>query len=423
MNPLIFHVDVNSAFLSWEASKRVSRGQPDLRLIPSCVSGDPAKRTSIVLAKSIPAKKYHVKTGESIGSALRKCPELTIVEPDFALYAKCSKAFQDICREYAPVVEEFSIDECFLDMSGTGLLYPEPIATAHEMKDRIKKELGFTVNIGVGPNKLLAKMAGDFEKPDKVHTLFTEEIVEKMWPLPVTRLLYCGEATAMKLYRHRIKTIGQLAGSELGLIQQILGQKVGKQMHDYANGIDPSPVKAQEEEAKGYSVATTTEDNVTNLGQADQILLALVDSVASHMRREGRRALCISVSIRYTDFKNRSHQRTLDSSTDITAEIYQITKELLRELWDGHTPLRLMGVGLTDITKEDYSQMTLFPEEARLKEKEQKVDQAVDALRARFGKDIIQFGSTMHVSGRVGRKYKGKLEFEQQQGNTKSFED
>lgn len=413
MNTLIFHVDVNSAFLSWEASRRVSCGQPDLRLIPSCVSGDPSRRTSIVLAKSIPAKKFHVKTGESIGSALRKCPDLTIVEPDFTLYAKCSKAFKDICREYAPVVEEFSIDECFLDMTGTSLIYPDPIATAYEIKDKIREELGFTVNIGVGSNKLLAKMAGDFQKPDKVHTLFREEIPEKMWPLPVTKLLYCGEATAAKLYRNQIKTIGQLAESDQERVQQILGQKIGKQMHDFANGIDPSPVKEQAEEAKGYSIATTTEENVTCLEQADQILLALVDSVASHMRREGRRTLCISVSIRYTDFKNRSHQRTLDSATDITAEIYQITRELLRELWDGHTPLRLMGVGLSDVTREDYSQMTLFPEDARLKEKEQKVDQAVDSLRERFGRDIIQFGSTMNVSGRVGRKYKGKMEFEQ----------
>lgn len=413
MAPLIFHVDVNSAFLSWEASKRIAYGQPDLRLIPSCVSGDPSRRTSIVLAKSIPAKKYHVRTGESIGAALRKCPDLTIVEPDFALYAKCSKAFKDICREYAPVVEEFSIDECFLDMSGTNLIYPEPVATAYEIKDKIKNELGFTVNIGIGPNKLLAKMAGDFEKPDKVHTLFAEEIPEKLWPLPVTDLLYCGAATEAKLHQNNIKTIGQLANSDLEQIQQLLGQKPGKQMHDYANGIDPSPVKENAEENKGYSIATTTENNVTNWEQADRILLALVDSVASHMRRERRRTFCISVSIRYTDFKNRSHQRKLESPTDITAEIYQITRQLLRELWDGHSPLRLMGVALSEVTREEYTQMTLFQEENHRKEKEQKVDQAVDALRERFGKDIITFGSIMGMGDRVGRKYKGKMEFEQ----------
>ena len=175
MERLIFHIDVNSAFLSWEAARRVAQGEADLRLIPSAIGGDPEKRTGVVLAKSIPAKNYGVRTGEPIAMALRKCPALVLAKPDFRLYERNSKAFMDICRRYAPVVEKFSIDECFLDMSGTGLLYPEPVAIAHTIKDAIREALGFTVNVGIGANKLTAKMASDFEKPDKVHTLLPEE--------------------------------------------------------------------------------------------------------------------------------------------------------------------------------------------------------------------------------------------------------
>ena len=195
---LIFHVDVNSAFLSWESVRRIKEGLPDLRDIPACIGGDPTKRTGIVVAKSIPAKKCGVQTGEPVAMALRKCPNMVIVPSDFDLYVRCSRAFKKICASYTPVMESFSIDEVFLDMTGTSLLYPDPIAAAHEIKDRIYEELGFTVNIGISTNKLLAKMASDFEKPNKVHTLFPEEIPEKMWPLPVRELLFLGKASEKK---------------------------------------------------------------------------------------------------------------------------------------------------------------------------------------------------------------------------------
>lgn len=180
MQRLIFHVDVNSAFLSWEAARRVADGEPDLRLIPSAIGGDRDKRTGVILAKSIPAKKFGVTTGEPVAMALRKCPQLVLAKPDFALYTRNSKAFIAICRRFAPVVEQVSIDECFLDMTGTSLLYPDPIAIAHTIKDTIFSELGFTVNVGIAPNKLLAKMASDFEKPNKVHSLLASEIPQKL---------------------------------------------------------------------------------------------------------------------------------------------------------------------------------------------------------------------------------------------------
>lgn len=211
MSRLIFHIDVNSAFLSWESARRVKEGLPDLRNIPACIGGDPKKRTGIVVAKSIPAKKYGIQTGEPMAMALRKCPDLVIVQSDFELYVKCSRAFKEICASYTPIMESFSIDEVFLDMTGMSLLYPDLIAAAHEIKDRIHRELGFTVNVGISTNKLLAKMASDFEKPDKVHTLFPDEIETKMWPLPIRNLLFLGKASEKKLNEIGIHTIGDLA--------------------------------------------------------------------------------------------------------------------------------------------------------------------------------------------------------------------
>lgn len=408
MTPLIFHVDVNSAFLSWEAARRVANGEADIRLIPSAIGGDREKRTGVVLAKSIPAKKYGIKTGESIAMALRKCPDLFLAKPDFRLYEQCSKAFMDICREYAPVVEKYSIDECFLDMTGTSWLYPDAVAIAHTIKDRIRDELGFTVNVGIGDCKLLAKMASDFEKPDKVHTLFRSQIPQKMWPLPVRDLFTVGAATAGKLEKARIRTIGELANSDLAYIQRITGVKMGQQIYNFANGIDPSPVLSAPEEAKGYSISTTLEEDVITQQQAHGVLLALTDSVTARMRADGVKAYCVAVSIRSNDFKTRSHQRKLMDPTDISREVYQISRQLFGELWDGHTPLRLLGISLTELTREEQPQLSLFPDEGR--EKARRLDKAYDAINSRFGASAIMRGSSVQSGLEVGKKYRAQME-------------
>lgn len=408
MTPLIFHVDVNSAFLSWEAARRVANGEADIRLIPSAIGGDRQKRTGVVLAKSIPAKKYGIKTGEPIAMALRKCPDLFLAKPDFRLYEQCSKAFMDICREYAPVVEKYSIDECFLDMTGTSWLYPDAVAIAHTIKDRIRDELGFTVNVGIGDCKLLAKMASDFEKPDKVHTLFRSQIPQKMWPLPVRDLFTVGAATAGKLEKARIRTIGELANSDLAYIQRITGVKMGQQIYNFANGIDPSPVLSAPEEAKGYSISTTLEEDVITQQQAHGVLLALTDSVTARMRADGVKAYCVAVSIRSNDFKTRSHQRKLMDPTDISREVYQISRQLFGELWDGHTPLRLLGISLTELTREEQPQLSLFPDEGR--EKARRLDKAYDAINSRFGASAIMRGSSVQSGLEVGKKYRAQME-------------
>lgn len=408
MSRLVFHIDVNSAYLSWEAARRVANGESDLRLIPSAIGGDREKRTGVILAKSIPAKKYGVKTGEPVAIALRKCPDLVLARPDFRLYERSSKAFMDICREYAPVVEKYSIDECFLDMSGTHRIYPDSVAIAHTIKDKIRDTLGFTVNVGIGENKILAKMASDFEKPDKVHTLFLHEIPAKLWPLPVRELFTVGASTAEKLEKAHIRTIGDLAQTPLERVQQIVGMKLGKQLHDYANGIDDSPVLAEPEAAKGYSISTTLEEDVVKAEQAHRVLLALTDSVTARMRADGFKAYCIAVSIRSNDFKTRSHQRKLYDPTDISSEVYQLCKQLFAELWDGHTPLRLIGVALTDLTREEPAQISLFPDEK--KERSRKLDAAYDAIHKKFGASAIQRGSSLQSKLDVGKKYKAQME-------------
>ena len=418
----IFHIDVNSAFLSWEAVRRrrdaeargawdaatgtwtANESEPDLRDIPSIIGGDPSRRTSIVLAKSVPAKKYGIVTGEPVSAAIRKCPGLIIAPSDFTLYSEMSHAFKQILREYSPVVESFSIDECFLDMTGMQRMFPDPVKAAHEIKDRIKSELGFTVNVGISSNKLLAKMASDFEKPDKVHTLFPEEIEAKMWPLPVGELFLCGKASADKLTKLHIDTIGDLAKSDQLSIRAILGNKMGIQLWNFANGIDDSPVTAEAEAPKGYSNEITFDDNITTWEQGEKVLLHLADNVSARVRRDGVKASCISITIRGNDMKKHSHQRMLEAPTDGTTKTYEVARELFRQLWDGHTNLRLIGLAMTQLDRDGQQQMSLFGESEKEDEREHNADKAVDALREKFGSDIIKRGGMLGSDIKVRKR-------------------
>ena len=275
---VIFHIDVNSAFLSWEAVYRLHHlgGKEDLREKVSAVGGDMAMRHGIILAKSIPAKKFHIKTGETILEAKQKCPELILVPPNYGLYEKCSKAFMDILRRYSPDVEQYSIDEAFVDMTGTEGLWGDPVTAAYRMKDQIRDTLGFTVNIGISENKLLAKMASDFQKPDRVHTLWHNEIEDKMWPLPVSELFFVGRATAKKLFNLGIHTIGELAHADPHLLKVHL-KKHGEVIWAFANGMDVSVVQSEASANKGYGNSTTIAFDVTDASTAKLVLLALAN--------------------------------------------------------------------------------------------------------------------------------------------------
>ena len=359
MRRTIFHIDVNSAFLSWTAVKMLREGQPDLRLVPSVVSGDPSDRRSIVTAASIPAKKLGVKTAAPVSMALRICPNLVIVRGDWDWYKECSDGFIDICHRYSPVLQQFSIDECFIDMTSF-LEGRDPVETATALKDEIRDALGFTVNVGVGSNKLLAKMASDFEKPDKVHTLWTEEVPEKMWPLGVRDLLWVGKKTEERLLQNGIRTIGKLASLGMGSLTQIVGQKFALQLHENANGRDDSPVATEVPEAKSISAERTFPQDIADPKALDRALFKVAGIVAHRARKHGFRASCVSVFIKYKDFTVMQRQCTLPEPTDVTALILNEARRLLGEIWNGETPVRQVGLGVSKLTHDPYVQMSLF---------------------------------------------------------------
>ena len=359
MSRVIFHIDVNSAFLSWIAVKKVKEGGQDLRLVPSVVSGDPNDRRSIITAASIPAKKLGIKVATPVSMALRTCPDLIIVRGDWEWYKRCSEGFIEICRSYSPVLQQFSIDECFIDMTlRIGTRHPVEVAT--RLKDEIKTKLGFTVNVGVGPNKLLAKMASDFEKPDKVHTLWENEIPEKMWPLGVRDLLWVGKKTEERLIAYGIHTIGDLARLSVGQLTRLVGQKFAVQLHENANGRDDSPVETEIQEAKSYSAERTFPKDLTDPKDIDRALFNVACIVAHRIRRDGFRASTVSMFVKYKDFTVAQKQCKVSQPTDITAVILNEARRMLAEVWDGATPLRQVGLGVSKLTHETVEQMSLF---------------------------------------------------------------
>ena len=356
---IIFHIDVNSAFLSWSAVKMVREGQPDIRLIPSVVSGDPADRRSIVTAASIPAKKMGIKVATPVTMALRTCPQLVIVRGDWEWYRQCSEGFIGICRSYSPVLQQFSIDECFIDMS-LRCRTDDAVETATRLKDEIRERLGFTVNVGVGSSKLLAKMASDFEKPDKVHTLWESEVQQKMWPLPVRDLLWVGMKTEERLVAYGIRTIGDLAKLGTGSLTQLVGRKFAQQLHENANGRDDSPVETEVSEAKSYSAERTFKEDLVEPKDIDRALFNVACIVAHRIRRDGFRASAVSMFIKYKDFSVAQKQHQMEQPTDVTAVILNEARRMLTEVWDGVTPLRQVGLGVSKLTHESAVQMSLF---------------------------------------------------------------
>ncbi len=391
MDKIIFHVDVNSAFLSWEAVHRLQQGESlDLREIASAVAGDQNKRHGIILAKSTLAKQYGVQTGEPIVDALKKCPNLTLVPPSHHLYSEYSKAFTDILNDFSPEVEKCSIDEAYCDMTGMAALFGPPIAAAHKIKDRIRDELGFTVNVGISSNKLLAKMASDFQKPDKVHTLYPEEIYTKMWPLPVGELFFVGKSTVRKLNTLGIYTIKELANTDVEVLKAHL-KKHGEVIHSFANGIDASVISVEEVKNKGYGNSTTISFDVEEESTAKMILLSLAETVARRLRSDDMMANVVSVSIVDTDFRHSSHQMTLLSPTHRTDEIHKAACTLFDELWEG-SPIRNLGIQTSKVVANDSArQMNLFSFETD--EKREKLDHAIDKIRDRFGSSAIQRAS------------------------------
>ena len=392
MKRIIFHIDVNSAFLSWEATYRMRElGETeDLRQIASVVGGSEESRHGIVLAKSELAKKHGVTTGEPLVDARRKCPGLVTVPSNFPIYVKYSNAMMKILEDYTPDIEQYSIDESFLDMTGTQNLFGPPIEVAHKIKDRIYKELGFTVNVGISTNKLLAKMASDFKKPNLVHTLFPEEVPTKMWPLPVSDLFFVGRQTAKRLYSLGIFTIGDLANTDKKVIQDNL-KGHGAVIWEFANGIGDSMEdvanKNRTPTNKGYSNETTLAFDVTDANLAKEILLSLTESVSTRVRADKSYVSVVSVYFVDNEFHHNSKQMTLNSATNVTNELYHHACNLFDQLWKGQ-PIRLLGIHISKATSENHRQYSLF--EKQDVEKLSKLDSAIDKIRHKYGDDSIK---------------------------------
>ena len=395
------HIDVNNAFLSWTAVDLLNKGYNiDIRKIEAVIGGDESKRHGIVLAKSPIAKKRGVKTAETLMSARRKCRDLKVYPPDYQLYKRMSNAVFEIIKKYTPDIEIISIDECFIDYTKVYQLYGDPIKFAYHLKDEIYNTLKFTVNVGIANNKLCAKMASDFEKPNKVHTLFEYEVERKMYPLPIGELYGIGKSTSAKLIELNIKTVGDLAKTN----PEMLKSKFKNQAEvivKKAQGIDDSVVNTEADERKGISHSTTFAYNLRNLNTIYKCLQALVENVCVSLRREKKYASVVSVTIKDREFKTYSKQKKLINETDNTDEIFSEIKKLFNEAWD-EEPIRLLGVGVSHLTVDKKRQLSLFEEEESV-EKNSELDKVIDKLKSQYGVNIVQKASL--IDNNISKKY------------------
>lgn len=396
----ILHVDVNNAFLSWLAVYKLEQGESlDIRTIPAVIGGDEKQRHGIVLAKSNLAKQFGIKTGEPLYSARKKCPTIKIYESNFKVYKKYSDMLFELLQEYSFKIERFSIDECFIDMTEF-LNNRKLIDVAYEISKRVREELKFTVNIGVAHNKLLAKMASDFQKPNRVHTLYEKEIPRKMWNLPISELFMVGRRTLPKLHNMNIKTIEDLAKTDKNLLIKKFG-KFGKVMWEYANGIDDSEVNYLKQKPKGVGNSTTVSQDITNIEKIEEVLLALTEHTTYRLRKHNMLGNVVSVQLRTSDFKNYSHQRKLNFSTNSTKEIFKTAKELVRQLYNNE-PIRLIGIRIDNLCEEEEKQISLF-EDQNIK-KQEKLDKVVDNIKDKFGYEMITRAGDMKQTKNINRK-------------------
>ena len=398
MEKQILHVDVNNAFLSWTAVEMLKQGSEiDIRQIPAIIGGDESKRSGIVLAKSMKAKECGVKTADTIYQARIKCPNLKIFPSNFPIYRKYSNQLYQLLLEYTDKIERFSIDECFLDM--TNYLRNDTLLNkGYEINRRVREELGFTVNVGVANNKLLAKMASDFTKPDRVHTLWKEEIPQKMWTLPVSELFMLGKKTVPKLYNMQIKTIGDLAKTNKTKLEKKFG-KHGTLMWEYANGIDTSEVKYLPEKPKCIGNSVTLPKNISDMDKLEEIVLTISEQVAYRLRKEKLYANTVNVQLRTKNFEDTSHQKKLPEAIDTTKQIYITAKELLHEMYRKGQEIRLVGVRVDNLTDKKDEQISLF--NANKNEKQEKLDKVIDQLKNKYGYNSVTRATKMDVDDLV----------------------
>ncbi len=402
---VIFHIDVNNAFLSWSAVYLLKNGyEKDIRTIPSIIGGDEKTRRGIVLAKSPIAKKYGIITAETIYSAKKKCPNLEIYPPNFKWYYEKSRELMLYLQQYSPLQEQLSVDECFLDMSGMDYIYKDLIELAYKIKDDIKNRFGYTVNIGIANNKLCAKMASDFEKPDKVHTLFKDEIVTKLWPLDVGDLFMCGKSTKEELNKMNIYTIKDLARTDKKILEKHFKTQ-GKYLYEASRGIDNSKVEERSSKNQSISITETLPINYSDKDKLKKILFRQVEEVTRQLRSQKQYTKTVGVIFKNDFFKTYSSQITFTTPTNNTKEILKKIYEIFDESYK-EDEIRLIGVRLANLTDVKQEQVTLFSiEEDKEDEKQDSIQKTMDAINNKFGKSIIKPAS-LQLIGEANSKKK-----------------
>nr|WP_288703192.1 DNA polymerase IV [uncultured Dorea sp.] len=392
---IIFHIDVNSAYLSWTAVEQLKNGAGvDIRTIPAIIGGDQKSRHGIVLAKSISAKKYGIRTGEPVANAFRKCPNLKTYLPDHQMYREYSRKLMEFLRTYTTHIEQVSVDECYMDFTEIADRFTSPVEGASEIKDEVYKRFGFTVNVGISSRKVLAKMASDFEKPNKVHTLFPEEIPAKMWPLPIGELFMAGRSSVETMKKLEIYTIGDLANTDPAILELHL-KSHGRKLWEFANGLDDSEVESVRAEAKGVGNSTTLPKDLITEAEALPVLKDLAVSVGQRLRKARQKAGMVNVEIKYHTFNQVSHQKQMERQTNQDQDIYQASIELFRELWSGE-PIRLLGIRTSKLSEEsEPEQLSLFDmkfESEETRKKKKNLKEALKKLEGKYGDGIVKKG-------------------------------
>lgn len=381
----ILHSDLNNCFASIE-----SISHPEYKEIPFAVGGDEEMRHGIILAKNECAKKFGIKTGEPLLSARQKCPDLKVVKPHFELYDEYCSNVRKMYYEYTDQVEPFGMDESWLDVSGSASLFGDGKKIANELRNRVKKEFGLTISVGVSFNKVFAKLGSDYKKPDAVTVISQENYKEIVWPLAVEELLYVGRATKSKLNRVGIRTIGELANTSENMLCAMFG-KNGSMLYLFANGLEVSPVKKIDERdiIKSIGNSTTTPRDMKNLSDVNLIFNLLSEQVCKRLRSHRLKCSVVQIHLRSSDLSSFERQMHLTVSTDISSEVCNAAMKLLKENYNFYMPLRSVGIRATGLMKADEPIQLSFFSDIEKQIKLRKIEIVKDLINNRYGKYSI----------------------------------
>lgn len=404
MDKVIFLVDMNAFFISCEATR-----DPSLARKPAAVAGDPKRRSGIILAANYKARAYGVRTAMVLHEALKRCPDMLLVPPDHDFYEKKSKDVMTCLSRFSPLVEQNSIDEAWLDMTGTEAIHGPPMTSARTIMETIHETLGLGCSIGIAPNKFLAKMAAEMKKPQGITSLALSDVPDRIWPLPVGKLYGVGEKTAQNLARYGIRTIGDLARVDRDFLIKRFG-KNGVTLHEHAHGRDHSPVcPRHSEQAQSIGRSTTLPEDLTDIEQARIILMKLADAVAHTARCQNKKGHTVQLTLKYSDFNVITRQIRIPK-TALTQSVYAAGCQLLENNWNCERPIRLIGISLSGFDTAADCQLTVFDliDQKEDQNRHERLERTMDNLRQRFGPDHVTYGKLIEKPKRPIRKKKGE---------------